>query len=189
MPFLLALLLQVAFGFSPFGAGMVTLSSAVAALVMKTTAPPILARYGFRRTLLVNTMIVGVLFMACAAFTRTTPVWIIVVLLCGGGFFRSLQFTSLNGIAYADVEMNQMSRASTMATMAQQLSQSIGIGLAATSLHLVQVAARTKDLSVAVIAPVFLVIGGLSLVSGLFFIKLPANAGAALHGAPRRARG
>jgi EmrB/QacA subfamily drug resistance transporter len=189
MPFLLALLLQVAFGFSAIGAALVTFSSAAAALVMKTTAPPILAHYGFRRTLLVNAVIVSVLFMACAVFTRSTPIWIIVILLCGGGFFRSLQFTSLNGIAFADIEMNQMSRASTMSTMAQQLSQSIGVGLAATSLRLVQVTERTTDLGVSVIAPVFLIIGVLSLVSALFFLKLPANAGAGLHGAPRRSRG
>ena len=58
-PFLLALLLQVAFGMSPFQAGLMTFASAAAALVMKTCAPPILARFGFRNTLSVNAVIVG----------------------------------------------------------------------------------------------------------------------------------
>jgi MFS family permease len=189
LPFLLALLLQVAFGFSPFQAGMMTFASAVAALVMKTAAPPILAYFGFRRTLSVNAVISGVLFMACAFFTRTTPVWFIVLLLLTGGFFRSLQFTSLNGMAFADIEPQQMSRASTMSTMGQQLAQSIGVGLAATGLHLFQVQQHAKALSTSVISPVFLIVGVVTLISGLFFIRLPADAGAALHGRPRRTRG
>ncbi|MBV9996766.1 MAG: MFS transporter [Caulobacteraceae bacterium] len=189
LPFLLALLLQVAFGFSPFHAGLMTLASAAAALVMKTAAPPILAHFGFRRTLTVNAALVGALFMACALFTRQTPVWFITLLLLTGGFFRSLQFTSLNGLAFADVETQQMSRASTMSTMGQQLAQSIGVGLAATMLHLFQVRQHAEAVSVAVISPVFLIIGVVTLISGLFFVALPADAGAALHGRPRRVRG
>src|SRR5580692_7541212 len=72
-PFLLALLLQVAFGMSPFQAGLMTFASAAAALVMKTSAPPILARFGFRTTLSINSVIVGLSFMAYAIVTKMTP--------------------------------------------------------------------------------------------------------------------
>jgi EmrB/QacA subfamily drug resistance transporter len=187
-PFLLALLLQVAFGMSPFQAGLMTFASAAAALVMKTCVPPILERFGFRTTLSVNAVIVGLSFMTYAAFYKEMPHWIMYVILLTGGFFRSLQFTALNGLAYADVDAPQMSRASTMSAMGQRLAQSIGIGFAATVLHLLQTHAHAKHVTAAIIDPAFLIIGAVALVSGLFFVGLPADAGAELHGAPRPAR-
>ena len=107
--------------------------------------------------------------------------------LLTGGFFRSLQFTSLNGMAFADVDHAQMSRASTMSTMGQQLAQSIGIGLAATFLHMSMVAhhAQPPDgrrSSPRRSSPSAVV----ALISVLFFMPLPANAGAELHGAPAK---
>ncbi|HSZ52822.1 MAG TPA: MFS transporter [Caulobacteraceae bacterium] len=188
-PFLLAMLLQVAFGLTALQAGLMTFASAAAALVMKTAAPPILARFGFRRTLSFNSVVVALLFMAYAMFRVHTPHWVIYAVLLTGGFFRSLQFTSLNGIAYADVDHERMSRASTMSTMGQQLSQSIGIGLAAVLLRLFMSRAHVTHLTGDVVAPVFIVIGLLALVSTLFFVTLPRDAGAALNGQPRRRMG
>ncbi|MHB8529693.1 MAG: MFS transporter [Caulobacteraceae bacterium] len=182
-PFILALLLQVAFGLTPFEAGMMTFASAAAALIMKTCAPPILARFGFKNTLTVNAVIVAVMFVAYALFKPGTPHWVIYAVLLGGGFFRSLQFTSLNGLAFADVDHVQMSRASTMSTMGQQLSQSIGIGMAAMLLHFSLVHAHARQLTAATVAPVFWIIGAVALISVLFFLPLPADAGAELHGA------
>ncbi len=187
-PFLLALLLQVAFGLSALQAGLMTFASAAAALVMKTAAPPILAHFGFKTVLSVNAVVVAVTFMAYALFTPTTPHWLIYAVLLAGGFFRSLQFTSLNGLAFADIDRAQMSRASTMSTMGQQLSQSIGIGMAATLLHLSLAHSHTHKLTAALITPTFLVIGGVALISTLFFVTLPKSAGAELHGAPRAPR-
>jgi EmrB/QacA subfamily drug resistance transporter len=187
-PFMLALLLQVAFGLSALQAGLMTFASAAAALVMKTCAPPILARFGFRTTLLTNAVIVALTFMAYALFNPTTPAWLIYAVLLVGGFFRSLQFTSLNGLAFADVNHAQMSRASTLSTMGQQLSQSLGIGLAAMMLHLSLIQAHARHLKAATIGPCFVAIGVIALISGLFFIGLPTNAGAALHGGPRGGR-
>src|SRR5207237_4222716 len=97
-PFLLAMLLQVAFGLSAFAAGTMTCISAIGALLMKTTAPPILRRFGFRTVLLVNAVIVGLSFMAYSLFQPGWPHWAIAVILGTGGFFRSLPFTSLNGM-------------------------------------------------------------------------------------------
>ncbi|HEY1448249.1 MAG TPA: MFS transporter [Caulobacteraceae bacterium] len=183
-PFMLAMLLQVAFGLSALQAGLMTFASAAAALVMKTCAPPILARFGFKRTLTVNAVIVALTFMAYALFRPGTPHWLIYVILLTGGFFRSLQFTSLNGVAFADVDHVQMSRASTMSTMAQQLSQSIGIGMAAMFLHLSLVAHHATRLTAPIIAPAFIAVGCVALIPVLFFIPLPVNAGEGLHGAP-----
>jgi EmrB/QacA subfamily drug resistance transporter len=181
-PFMLALLLQVAFGLSALQAGMMTFASAAAALVMKTCAPPILARFGFKKTLSVNAVIVAGTFMAYGLFNPATPHWVIYAVLLTGGFFRSLQFTSLNGMAFADIDQERMSRASTMSTMGQQLAQSIGVGLAATLLRLTMVHAHTGRLTAGTVAPAFVAIGFVALISALFFIGLPDDAGAGLHG-------
>jgi EmrB/QacA subfamily drug resistance transporter len=185
-PFLLALLLQVAFGMSPFQAGLMTFASAAAALAMKTSAPPILARFGFRNTLTVNAVIVGFTFMAYAILAKSTPHWLIYFILLTGGFFRSLQFTALNGLGFADIDNPQMSRASTMSAMGQRLAQSIGIGVAATLLRLFQGPAH--KVTAETISPTFLIIGAVALISAGFFVVLPKDAGASLNGRPRRMR-
>ena len=187
-PFMMAMLLQVAFGLTALQAGLMTFASAAAALVMKTCAPPILARFGFKLTLSVNAVIVAVSFMAYALFRPQTPHWFLYVVLLTGGFFRSLQFTSLNGIAFADVDHGRMSRASTLSTMAQQLSQSMGIGMAAMFLHLSMVAHHAQRLTADIIGPAYIAVGLVSLVSVLFFLPLPVDAGEGLHGAPRGGR-
>jgi hypothetical protein len=128
-----------------------------------------------------------VFFMGYALFRPDTPHWLIYAVLLGGGFFRSLQFTSLNGLAFADIDHAQMSRASTMSTMGQQLSQSIGIGMAAVLLHLSLKHAHTHHLTADIIAPTFIVIGVVALLPLLFFLPLPRDAGAELHG-PQRTR-
>lgn len=176
-PFMLAMLLQVAFGMTALQAGLLTFVGAAGALIMKTTAPPILRRFGFRKVLIVNAVITGVFFLAYAFFRIDTPHWVIMLVLLAGGFFRSLQFTSLNGLAYAEIEQDRMSRASTMSAMAQQLIQSVGIGLAATLIHVfTQMAGRT-EMSAETISPAFLVIGALTFVSIIFYARLPRNAG------------
>ena len=176
-PFLLAMLLQVGFGMTAFAAGLMTFISAVGALVMKTTAPPILRRFGFRQVLVVNGVICAATFMVYAFFRIDTPHWLIMIALAVGGFFRSLQFTSLNGMAYADIEQAQMSRGTTTASMAQQFIQSVSIGLAATLLHFLMVRRGETHLTGATVAPAFAIIGAITLVSLFWFLRLPANAG------------
>jgi hypothetical protein len=116
------------------------------------------------------------------------PHWIMYVILLTGGFFRSLQFTALNGLAYADIDTPQMSRASTMSAMGQRLAQSIGIGFAATLLRFLQGYFHARHVTAQVVDPAFLIIGAVALLSGLFFVGLPADAGAELHGRPRPMR-
>lgn len=181
-PFLLAMLLQVAFGLSAFAAGMMTFVSAAGALAMKTAAPPILRRFGFRTVLLVNAVIVGLSFMAYALFRPSWPHWAIMAVLGVGGFFRSLQFTALNGLAYADIDQDQMSRATTTSSMVQQLVQSIGIGLSASLLHGLMVLQGAPRLTTEVVAPAFVIIGAVTLVSMLWFARLPPDAGDEMNG-------
>jgi hypothetical protein len=144
---------------------------------MKTAAPPILRRFGFRTVLLVNAVIVGLSFMACSLFRPDWPHWVIAVLLGVGGFFRSLQFTSLNGMAYADIDQDQMSKAATTSSMAQQLVQSVGIGLSASLLTFLMRLEGETRLTIAVVSPAFAVIGAVTLISMFWFYWLPRDAG------------
>ena len=98
---------------------------------MKFTASTLLRWFGFRRTLIVNGLISGAFLAACALFTPTTPHWVLLVTLLAGGFFRSLEFTALNAISYADIDPPRMSRATSFASVSQQMSGAIGVAVAA----------------------------------------------------------
>jgi Na+/melibiose symporter-like transporter len=181
------MLLQIAFGMSPFRAGLLTFVSAAGALVMKTTAPPILRRFGFRTVLVVNGLICSSTFLLYAVFRPSTPHWLIMIVLGVGGFFRSLQFTSLNGLAYAEIDQDRMSRASTTSSMAQQLVRSVGIGLAAMLLHFVMLWKHESQLTWDAVSPAFGIVGAVTFISIIWYVRLPADAGDELHDR-RRAR-
>jgi MFS family permease len=131
IPFLLPLMLQLAFGLDPFASGSLTFVAAAGAIAMKFTAGPILRRFGFRRVLTVNALACAAFMASYGLFTAQTPHWLILAVLLAGGFFRSLQFTSLNAVAYADVEEAKMSQATALAAVAQQLALALGVALAA----------------------------------------------------------
>ena len=137
MPFLLPLMLQLGFGMTPFGSGLITFASAIGAMGMKVAAATILRRFGFRTMLVVNCLVSAVFLAACAAFTKTTPVAVMVALLLVGGFFRSLQFTCINTIAYAEIEPAQVSRATSLVTVSRQLALSAGVAFGALAVELV----------------------------------------------------
>lgn len=181
MPFLLAMLLQVGFGMSAFTAGLMTFLSSAGALVMKSVAPPVLRRFGFRWVLLVNGLITSVSFAIYAALDPGMPHWVIMALLTIGGFFRSLQFTALGSLAFADIEQDQMTRASTTFAIAQQVVQVMGVGLAAVFLHFMQMARGEDHLTWQAVIPGFVAVGLISLVSLAWFVRLPKDAGHELH--------
>jgi len=182
LPFLLAMLLQVGFGMSALGAGLMTFVSSAGALFMKGAAPPLLRRFGFRQVLIVNAVLSSVSLISYALFTPRSPHWLIMVVLGVGGFFRSLQFTALNSLAYAEIESPQMSRASTTSSMGQQLSQTLGVGLAAMLLHVIQQERGELRLTAAAVSPVFVMLGVISLVSLFWFVRLPHGAGDEMNG-------
>ncbi|ANY14812.1 DHA2 family efflux MFS transporter permease subunit [Bordetella pseudohinzii] len=181
VPFLLAMMLQVGFGLSPFSAGMITFASAAGALLMKFVATPIVQHFGFRRVLTVNAVLTGLFIMCCAFFTPDTPVWLMILILLIGGFFRSLQFTGVNTLSYADIPPEKMSRASSFAAMAQQLGISLGVGVAAITLNLSMMARGADRLAVSDVVVAFITIGVLCALSTLSFRRLAPDAGAQLN--------
>jgi EmrB/QacA subfamily drug resistance transporter len=182
LPFLLAMLLQVVFGLSAFASGMLTFASAAGALLMKATAPPILRRLGFRSVLIFNGVLSAFIMMSYSFFSPTTPHFLIVIALLIGGFFRSLQFTALGTLAYADVPDRLMSSASTLSSMAQQLFLSLGVALGAMLLHMSLRAGGSAQLSTHDFTPAFVVMGLLAMASSLTFIPLELHAGDEVSG-------
>ncbi|MEA2903549.1 MAG: hypothetical protein QOI12_936 [Alphaproteobacteria bacterium] len=136
IPFLLPLLLQVVFGMTAFASGLLTFATAAGSMTMKATARPILKRFGFRNVMIGNGIISAATIAMCAFFTVSTPVLLMFVLLLVGGFFQSLQNTATQVMAYADVSHAQMSTATSIASMAQQLSKAFGIAVMAVLLNL-----------------------------------------------------
>ncbi|MCB1548068.1 MAG: DHA2 family efflux MFS transporter permease subunit [Hyphomicrobiaceae bacterium] len=182
VPFLLPLMLQIGFGLSAFQSGLLTFCSALGALVMKTTAPPILRRFGFRTILTYNALLSAALLACFGLFTAATShVVIIAVLLCAG-FFRSLQFTSLVSIAYADVEKERMSRATSFVAVSQQLSIASGVAISAFVLEVMREIRGTSELVASDFSMAFAIIALIAAASSLVHRRLPADAGAELTG-------
>jgi MFS family permease len=182
LPFLLPLMLQLGFGMSAFQSGLLTFSSAVGAVTMKLTAAPILRRWGFRRVLLANAWLSSGLIAALALLTAQTPGPVIMAVLLVGGFFRSLQFTSLNTLAYADVEQAALSRATSLVGVVQQLSLAAGVAVAAMLLDGSRSVEGRSELLALDFSRAFVAIGLLSLASVIWYRRLAPDAGAEMSG-------
>ena len=182
MPFLLPLMLQIGFGMTAAASGSITFASAAGSMAMKSVAPRILRRFGFRSTMLFNGLVSCLLFGTCAAFRPSWPLAGIYAVLLSGGFFRSLQFTSYGTIAYADIPTSRMSAATSFVSTFQQLSASIGIALAATTLHVSMLLGHHTRPELPDFSHAFLVVAAVSLLALPACWRLDPHAGAELSG-------
>ena len=184
LPFLLPLLLQLGFGMTPFAAGSLTFAAAAGALVMKTTAHPILRRFGFKRVLMWNGLISAALMAATVLITKQTAPPTIMALFLVGGFLRSLQFTALNAITFADIPDDKVSAATTLASVTQQLAGSIGVAVAALVIEGAQAMRGASTLDVWDLSAAFLVLSAIAATSVPVHARMPASAGSDLVARP-----
>ena len=182
IPFLLPLLLQIGFGLTPFESGSLTFAAAAGAMAMKFTAATILRRWGFRRVLIFNALISAAFLAAYGLFTAQTPHWLLVFALLAGGFFRSLEFTALNAIIYADIDQARMSRATSFASVAQQMSGVVGVAVAAASVEAIRYGFSGGELVASDMTLTFGVVALVTLSSVAIFASLKPNAGAEVSG-------
>jgi len=174
MPFLLPLLYQLGLGMPAWQSGLLTMPSAAAAMGMKFLSSKVLRRYGFRSVLIVNTLLVGTTISLFSLVTPSTPLTVIVLLAFAQGFFNSLQFSSVNGMAYADIAPTDSSMATSIASTMQQLSLSFGLasGSLIAGAFLGDVP-QTDALAVqSALHRTFLVVGALTMISALAFWTL-----------------
>ncbi|BCH09054.1 hypothetical protein MesoLj131c_33120 [Mesorhizobium sp. 131-3-5] len=185
-PFLLPLLFQLGFGLSPVDAGLMILAYFLGNLGMKTVTTPTLRRFGFRSVMVVNGIIASASIMACGVISPQTPQALVVALMLIAGLSRSMQFTALNTLAFADIEAAQRSSAATLSSMLQQVAMLFGVAVAAAILNLSQIARAQPALDLVDFRIAFFVIGAIGLVAALRFVVLPPGAGAEVSGhAPR----
>lgn len=182
--FLMPLMLQLTLGIDPLHSGLVTLAGALGALLMKPLAGRILRAFGFRPVLLGNALAASALVAGAALIGPGTPQLAIAALLLAVGFSRSLQFTSLHAISYADIEPAKASAATSIASVAQQMSLGFGVAIGAMALEISERLAGRTAPALADFHVAFVVV---AILSGLCVFKirgLPEDAGHELAGRP-----
>jgi hypothetical protein len=178
--FLMPLLFQIGFGLSPFDSGLLTFWGAAGAMILRPTVPVILRRFGFRRVILFNGLIASFFISTPAFFTAETPYSIMAAVILAGGFFRALQFSSVNSLAFADLDNKQMSQATSITSVSQQLAIATGVAVAALVLDITRNARGDLSLIAGDFGPAFVFVAVVAMCSVFLFIGLPKNAGAAL---------
>jgi len=180
-PFLVPVLLQVGFGWSATESGVVSFATALGALAMKPLARPILRRWGFRGSIVWGSVMAGASLAACALFTPAWPLPAMFALLALGGLFRSLQFTALNTLAFADLPQSRFSAATGFYGITQQIAPALGVVLATASLEL-SAAMAGRPVAAADFTVAFIVAGLVVVSAAPFFARLPKDAGDEVSG-------
>jgi EmrB/QacA subfamily drug resistance transporter len=182
MPFLLPLLYQVGMGYTPVQAALLIVPQPLAAMSLKMTVPRILARFGYRRVLLWNTVAIGILIMLFSSIGPGTPVAQILLQGFMFGFCSSLQYSSMNTLVYADVADRDASMASTMSSTMQQMSMSFGVATAslAAALFIPDRFHSSAAQMVHGIHLAFFALGALAMLSALIFTRLHRDDGASV---------
>lgn len=179
MPLLFPLLFQLGFGLDAFRSGLLTVCSTIGIIGMKAMAPFLIRRIGYRRLIIWNAVANALIFFAQAAFP-VLPWAVIVLVLLAGGLARSLHFTAVNTLAFAEIPSAHLSRATSMSSMGMQMSNSLGIGLGSSMVALLTWHSGAETIGAAEVAPAFLLLGALTMLHAVWCLRLPADAGAAL---------
>jgi EmrB/QacA subfamily drug resistance transporter len=182
--YLMAIMLQVNMGMSAFASGTITLAAALSSLGMKPVIPHVLRRWGFRTVLLGNGLLSAGAVAACALVGVSTPGYVVFLILLIGGFFRSLQFTGLTTLAYADIPTPRTSAATSFSSMMQQINNGLGVAFAAVLLHAMQLfhVEAASTVSSADIRTVFMIMALVAVSACFFYVRLASDAGAEVSG-------
>ena len=181
-PFLLPLMFQVAFGMDALSAGGLVVAYFFGNLAIKAITTPTLRRFGFRSVLVVNGCLAGLSVAACALLGPSTPYPLTVAVLFIAGATRSMQFTALATLAFADVDAAQRSSATTISSMSQQLSMVLGVALGAACLNLSQLGRGAATLGVIDFQVALLAMGTVTFLAALRFLALQRGAGSEVSG-------
>ena len=181
-PFLLPLMFQIGFGLDAFQAGALVVAYFIGNLAAKTVTTPTLRRFGFRSVLVVNGLLAGLSTAACGLLAPATPYAAIVAILFIAGATRSMQFTALATLAFADVDADRRSSATTISSMSQQLSMVFGVAVAAGCLNLFQMWRGAPALGLADFHAALFLVGAVICLASLYFLILTRDAGAEVSG-------
>ena len=182
IPFLFPLLYQVGLGFTPIQSGLLMIPQAIASMSLKPAMPRILARFGYRAVLISNTLLMGLQVLLFGIIGKGTPVWLIVIEVFVFGFFTSLQYTSMNTLVYADVNEEQASSASSIASTVQQMAVSFAVASASlvTAFFIPDRHTSSAPQFIHSIHRAFFVLGGMTILSTIVFRELKRGDGEAV---------
>ncbi|MFZ6843754.1 DHA2 family efflux MFS transporter permease subunit [Undibacterium sp. RuTC16W] len=174
LPFLLPLLYQIGLGLPAWQSGLLMMPAAFAAMGMKLIASKVLRRFGYRQVLIVNTLMIGITICLFSTVSPGTPLALIVLLGLTQGFFNSLQFSSMNSMAFADVKTEDSSMASTIASTLQQLSMSFGLacGSLVTGWYLSGLPQSDQLAVASALHHAFITLGVMTMLSSITFWSL-----------------
>ncbi|MBS0488083.1 MAG: DHA2 family efflux MFS transporter permease subunit [Proteobacteria bacterium] len=171
--FLLTLLFQVGFGYSAVMAGLLQVPQAVAMLLMRFFAGTIIKYQGYRRVLLYNTALSGILIMLFATLHEATPIWLICMQVFVYGFVMSLQYTAMNTLGFIDLAPARASMGSSMTSTIQNLSISFGIAFASLLMAVFLHGTHGGEHYITAFRATMLILGGVTALSSLMFVGLP----------------
>ncbi|MBV7483420.1 MFS transporter [Bordetella sp. BOR01] len=175
VPFLLPLMLQEVYGYSPLAAGLIVLAPAAGGFVMKFFSTRLLRRLGYRTGLLLHGLLAA-LCLALAAVLDPREAFIVYVLaLFGFGWARSLQMNAYGTLAYADVGKPKLASATSFFLSVQNLSVALGVALTAVLLRALETLGDATAAHSYLWAA--LVLGTLCLLSALLCFSMPAGSG------------
>ena len=180
-PFLLPLMLQLAFGLTPFESGMITFIGALGAITSKLVAEKVFAAGGFPRVLIVASLGGCILLAVVGFFDQLTPRPYLYLVLLALGLLRSIFFTGVNALGYADVGDEEASQATAITAVTQQLSVAFGVAVAGAVLE-ISSSLTGGELSLLDFHIAWYVVAGISLLSAVPFLRLPADAGSDVSG-------
>jgi EmrB/QacA subfamily drug resistance transporter len=183
-PFLLPLMFQLTFGMNALDSGLLVMAVFVGNVVIKPATTTLLRAFGFRNILLFNGLVVAVTLAACGLFYPSTSRALIVIVLFVGGAARSLQYTAMGTLQFAEVPPAEMSGANTLSSMAQQVTSGVGVAAGALAINLCVWArgARFAAPQLADFHNAFFLIGAASLLSTFDWLGLAKDAGAIISG-------
>lgn len=180
-PFLLPLMLQLAFGLTPFESGMITFIGALGAMTSKIVAEKVFAAGGFPRVLMVASIGGCLLLAVIGFFDQTTPRPYLYIVLLVMGLLRSIFFTGVNALGYADIGEEEASQATAITAVTQQLSIAFGVAVAGAVLE-ISSSVTGGELGLVDFHVAWYVVAGISLLSAIPFLRLPADAGSDVSG-------
>lgn len=182
VPFILPLMLQIGLGFSASMSGLLLAPIALGVFMIKLFILPLLALLGYKRLLLLNTALVAIALCLFATINANTSIISIACYTFIFGFLISLQFSSVNSLAYSELSPEHLSAATSITSTTQQLSQSFGVAAGALFIRLFSPGTASLSLSMPIFHHVFIAMSALTLLSLLIFMQLKPQDGAQMIG-------
>lgn len=180
MPLLFPLFFQLALGKSPMHSGLLLLPYAIAMLIMKLLVKPVLSLLGFKKLLIINTSLLGLVILVFNLIDIQAPLYLLIVIMLIYGLLSSAQLSCLNILTYVDLTEDKVSKGTSIASTVQQLAMSFGIAIATTILrYLLGINGNSFAIKAHVFHETFFLLGLITILTAFVFLFLHKNDGLA----------